>query len=118
MAGALIGTVAAALVFGACYRWFGPDGYRVTLLLALLFGCGVAWLALRIANSTLAIEDVGLLLSECRLCIACGYDLSGSPPEADGCTVCGECGTAVQLLPVSTGAASSSVGSDAPAPPA
>jgi hypothetical protein len=28
------------------------------------------------------------------LCAACGYDLAGHEPEADGCRVCPECGAA------------------------
>jgi hypothetical protein len=31
------------------------------------------------------------------VCLACLYDLSGLPPEPDGCTVCPECGAAWKL---------------------
>ena len=34
-----------------------------------------------------------------NVCVVCIYDLTGIPPESDGCTVCPECGGAWKLTP-------------------
>lgn len=36
-------------------------------------------------------------LARIGLCLCCDYDLAGLPTEADGCTVCPECGAAWRL---------------------
>ena len=40
---------------------------------------------------------VGDYLFRTRCCPGCGFDLVPSPVEADGCTVCPECGAAWRL---------------------
>ncbi len=37
-------------------------------------------------------------IAEYRRCPICGYDLAGLGPEADGCLVCPECGSAWRIV--------------------
>lgn len=42
-------------------------------------------------------RDLARLAEAEPACLVCGYELSGLTPEADGCTVCPECGGAWRL---------------------
>lgn len=65
--------------------------------LGLIAGLGAGFGVFRLTSRTLPLTSVNPLLSRCRLCVACGYDVSTLPGEQDGCTVCPECGVAIRL---------------------
>jgi DNA-directed RNA polymerase subunit RPC12/RpoP len=80
----------------------GPGNVRATWALGTIVGVGVAFGVFRLTDRTPPLSDVAVLLSNCRLCIACGYDLESIPSDTDGCTVCPECGVAIRLMPRAT----------------
>lgn len=65
--------------------------------LGILVAFGAGFGVFRLSDRTLPIEAVGPLLSQCRLCLVCGYDCQNISPAQDGCTVCPECGAAMLL---------------------
>jgi hypothetical protein len=76
------------------YPW-----WQIVLMIAVL------WSVLAFAL-TLILERIpnvagpggpNRLVAMLGLCYACGYDLADLHPEADGCTVCPECGAAWRL---------------------
>jgi len=67
--------------------------YSITSLFLMVF---IARVGIRIASQeTLAVR--ARTMRHGSQCPQCWYDLVGLEPEADGCTVCPECGTAWRL---------------------
>lgn len=94
----LVVTVVAATASSLiCYMILFPGqmgmAVSLALVMAAVFGCGVYFQPDPIPSP----EEAGQLLRECRLCLACGYDMNGCKVENDGCTVCPECGAAWRL---------------------
>lgn len=99
LCGVVLGCVFGAAVFHQVRVHMPLDGYLAPTVLGLLVGFGAAFGVFRLTDRTPSISTVNPLLSTCRLCIACGYDLHTLPIELDGCTVCPECGVAIRLGP-------------------
>lgn len=77
----------------------GDPGLGIQIMLAPLyligFGLPMGYFAsARMWRSTAHARDAML---EYDLCPHCAHGLGGIPPEADGCTVCPECGSAWRI---------------------
>lgn len=96
-AGAALGGIAAWKV----YDYMPQDLATAGTGLGLIIGIGAAFGVFRLTDRTPPLSSVGPLLSSCRMCISCGYDIRHQRTEPDGCTVCSECGIALRLEPES-----------------
>lgn len=74
------------------------DSVRTAPFLALLLGVGAAWGYFRLGVAPPRYEAASRLIAVHRVCVCCAYDLSGLPPDPDGCTTCPECAAAWRLL--------------------
>jgi hypothetical protein len=92
--GVVIGLMSGAATLGFGVTWLGRQDARGVLFLAGLVGLFAGWAGYRLGAATEPLELVEPLLARCRMCLACGYDLSGLEAEGDGCVVCPECGGA------------------------
>lgn len=95
--GGVLGSLVGAMVYKAGYAAMGPQDMRGTVTLSVLLGAGAAFGGFRLIRKAPAFELVGPMLSRCRLCVVCGYDLSATPVAEDGCVDCPECGGAWRL---------------------
>ncbi len=75
----------------------GPQDQMAAIVVSAIAGSLTAFGFFRLGVKTPNVYKVAHLLAHCRLCLCCGYDLSGSNPASDGCTVCPECGAAWRL---------------------
>ena len=96
--GTVVLTGAHAAVYGVTAVWvaivWSPD-YRPSLTVFVL--ALVVLLAAHAAGHMLYAPRVLEQPRARRACAGCDYDLEGIPPEADGCTLCPECGAAWRL---------------------
>lgn len=99
LGGMFVGVSLGGLIAHQVWRVMPLDGPLPPIAIGLLVGFAAAFGVFRLTDRTPPLSAVNPLLSQCRLCIACGYDIAGLPPEADGCSVCPECGVAVILTP-------------------
>jgi len=97
--GIVVGSVLGYLLARQVHVYMPLDVSVAAPVLGGIVGLGAAFGVLRLTDRTLPVTRVNPLLSECRLCIACGYDLEGVPTADDGCTACPECGVAIRLTP-------------------
>lgn len=82
------------------YGYYELSRYWHELAMTLA-GIGMGWITWLIVRHTMrdgamAAQLIGAFLEE-RLCPACGCGLRGVEAEADGCSVCPECGAAWRL---------------------
>lgn len=95
------GVLVGLFIGGATYLLgdlvLGPLDRRGVVVAAMLAAAATGYAAFRLSAKPPLFEAVAQLLSDCRLCVVCGYDLAGLKPQADGCTVCPECGGAWRL---------------------
>ncbi|MGQ0627830.1 MAG: hypothetical protein ACT4PL_06990 [Phycisphaerales bacterium] len=61
---------------------------------AMVIGLVATPLAAHLCSRRPTAEDARPFVRACGKCLACGYDLSGTPAQADGCVICPECGAA------------------------
>lgn len=74
------------------------QGWERLLYLSPLIFVGV-WTAAIPLDRAMRRRDIARLHTLPPVCLACVYDLTGVPPDSDGCTVCPECGAAWKLTP-------------------
>ncbi len=80
------------------YRQLSPEYPRLAALGAAgIMGTLTAFLLYRASKNSAMTPFVVIAFLEERRCASCGHDLAGCTPEADGCTVCPECGAAWRL---------------------
>jgi tetrahydromethanopterin S-methyltransferase subunit F len=95
--GLAVGAVMAFLLYIQVKKHMGPQDQLASVLVVSIAGLAIGFGFFRLGVQPPNVYKVAHLLSRCRLCLCCGYDLSASIPANDGCTVCPECGAAWQL---------------------
>jgi hypothetical protein len=73
------------------------DSARIGPFLAVLLGLAAAWGFFRVGVAPPRYEAAARMIALNRVCICCGYDLAGLPPDPDGLTTCPECAAAWRL---------------------
>ncbi len=99
VSGLLVGAVLGGIMAREVYQYMPLDGHLAAPTLGGIVGVGAAFGVFRLTDRAIPLSRVNPILSKCRLCIACGYDVATLPPAADGCMVCPECGVAIRLAP-------------------
>lgn len=97
-----VGAIALGLLIGVGLyregmRHLGQADALGALVVSIVAGSGAAFGILQLGARPVDVRSAGARLRSCRLCVCCGYDLQGLQGEADGCTVCPECGAAWDL---------------------